>query len=139
MALDFSQATPREVIDYICQDGKVDQGEVDALNTALQADWQVGCEEAQLLFEINDTLHQGEDNTEGWAEFFVDAIAQFIVFDMNSPGEIDQEEARWLIDQLVQHPILDQNEEALLESIKKQATRIDEKLIEFLEDPRPNS
>ena len=44
-----------------------------------------------------------------------------------------------LIDQLVQHPILDQNEEALLKSIKKQATCIDEKLIEFLEDPRPNS
>ena len=108
-----------------------------AYERKLQADWEVGREEAQVLFEINDTLHQGEDNTEGWAEFFVDAIAQFIVFDMNSPGEIDQEEARWLIDQLVQHPILDQNEEALLKSIKKQATRIDDKLIEFLEDPRP--
>ena len=106
---------------------------------ALQADWQVGLEEAQLLFQINDALHQSEENAESWAEFFVDAISQFIVFDMNSPGEIDEEEASWLVDQLVQHPILDQNEEALLKSIKKQATRIDDKLIEFLEDPRPNS
>lgn len=139
MTLDFSQAKPREVIDYICQDGKVDQEEIDALQAALQADWQVGREEAQLLFQINDVLHQSEENAERWAEFFVDAISQFIVFDMNSPGEIDQEEASWLVDQLVQHPILDQNEEALLKSIKKQATRIDDKLIEFLEDPRPNS
>ena len=31
MTLDFSQATPREVIDYICQDGKIDQGEVEVV------------------------------------------------------------------------------------------------------------
>ena len=137
MTLDFSQAAPREVIESICQDGKVDQAEIDALNAALGSDWQIDREEAQLLFQINDATQQNEANADGWGELFVNAIVQFTVFDMNSPGEIEQEEASWLIDQLVQHPLLDQNEETLLKTIKKQATRVDETLIEFLEDPRP--
>lgn len=137
MTLDFSQASPREIIDHICQDGKVEQAEVDALRASLEADWQISPEEAQLLFRINDETQDSESNSDAWNELFVDAIAQFTVFDMNSPGEIDGQEANWLIDQLVQHPVLDQNEQRLLQHIQKRATRIDDKLTRFIEDPRP--
>ena len=137
MTVDFSQASPRQVIDQIFQDGKVEQAEVDALRARLDADWKISCEEAELLFRINDAPQESESNSDAWSAFFIDALVQFSVFDMNSPGEIESEEANWLIDQLVQHPVLDQNEEALLHAIKKQATRIDDKLIEFVHDPRP--
>jgi uncharacterized membrane protein YebE (DUF533 family) len=104
------------VIDII-EDGVVDADEVATLRTELYADGVIDREEADALFEINDAV-SGNDNDPTWDVFFVEAISDHLLNDDVSPGEVDDDEAAWLISAVEGDGQVDGVERTLLEAIR---------------------
>ncbi len=111
----------------VLADGKVDADEVAKLNTAIFADGKVDRAEADTLFEINDKV-SGKENDAGWSDLFVKAISSHVLDDDKSPGEIDEEEADYLIKMVMADGKVDDLEKKLLTNIKAKATKVHEKL-----------
>lgn len=108
-------------------DGVLDANEVKDLRARLYQDGVIDLEEAELLFELNDAT-SGARNDPSWRTLFVDAITSYLLDDKNSPNEIDDTEASWLITRIEKDGELDDNEKALLTNIKAKAKKISAKL-----------
>ncbi|MCL1932416.1 MAG: TerB family tellurite resistance protein [Candidatus Azobacteroides sp.] len=102
----------------ILADGVIDEAEVKQLREVLYADGKIDKEEAEFLFELNDAV-SGKDNHSTWETLFIEAITSFLLEDETSPGEIDDEEAKWLLAKIQGDGRLDKTERALLNNLKK--------------------
>ena len=105
----------------ILADGVIDEAEVKQLREVLYADGKIDKEEAEFLFELNDAV-SGEKNDPSWEEFFINAISDFLLEDELSPGEIDEEEAKWLLAKIQGDGQLDEVEKNLLKNLKNKST-----------------
>ncbi|EOA58485.1 hypothetical protein HMPREF1214_02057 [Bacteroides sp. HPS0048] len=101
-------------------DGVIDAEEVAKLKEVLYADGIIDKEEADFLFELNDAV-TGKANDASWDAFFVQAIADFLLKDEVSPGEIDKDEAAWLVEKIGADGQVDGTEKTLLEKLKAEA------------------
>lgn len=101
-------------------DGIIDAEEVAKMKEVLYADGIIDKEEADFLFEINDAV-TGKANDASWESFFIQAIADFLLKDEVSPGEIDENEASWLVEKIGADGQVDGTEKALLEKLKAEA------------------
>lgn len=110
----------QELKKSILADGVIDAQEVKQLKEALYADGQIDKEEAEVLFELNDAV-SGKANDVSWKAFFVEAISDYLLNDESSPGEIDEEEAKWLLSHIQGDGQMDEIEKALLENLKAKA------------------
>jgi hypothetical protein len=117
---DFATALIKDVVNDILQDGVIDNAEVAALKARLYADGKIDTEEAEALFEINDAV-KGKSNSADWVKFFADAISDYLLQDDKSPGEVDENEAKWLIAKLEGDGEIDANEKVLLKTLKEKA------------------
>ena len=108
-------------------DGVIDAEEVAKLKEVLYADGIIDKEEADFLFELNDAV-TGKANDASWESFFIQAIADFLLKDEVSPGEIDKEEAEWLLKRIGADGKVDGTEKALLEKLKAEAESLPETL-----------
>ncbi len=104
----------------ILADGVIDATEVKQLREVLYADGKIDKEEAEFLFDLNDAV-SGKDNDASWETLFIDAITSFLLEDETSPGEIDDEEAQWLLAKIQGDGEVDGIERALLENLKAKA------------------
>jgi uncharacterized membrane protein YebE (DUF533 family) len=107
----------------ILADGVIDEQEVKQLREVLYADGIIDKEEADFLFELNDAV-SGKANHPSWKELFVEAITSFLLDDEKSPGEIDDDEAKWLLEKIQGDGKVDEVEEALLKNLKAKAKKI---------------
>jgi uncharacterized membrane protein YebE (DUF533 family) len=107
----------------ILADGTIDEAEVKQLQDVLYADGTIDKEEAEFLFELNDAV-SGKDNHESWKTLFVDAITSYLLEDENSPGEIDDDEAKWLTAKIQGDGKLDELESALLQNLQAKAKNL---------------
>ena len=112
--------TLQELKADLLADGIIDAEEVAKLKEILYADGVIDKEEAEFLFEINDAV-TGKDNDPAWESFFIQAISDFLLKDEVSPGEIDADEATWLVEKIGADGQVDGTEKALLENLKKEA------------------
>jgi uncharacterized membrane protein YebE (DUF533 family) len=112
-------------------DGVIDAGEVKELEEVLYADSVIDKEEADFLFELNNAV-SGKQNAPEWKEFFVKAITSFVLDDDKSNGEVDDEEAKYLFNQIKGDGQIDENEKALLENIKAKSKNFPALLAELL-------
>jgi len=112
-------------------DGVIDAAEVEKLNEVLYADGVIEKAEAELLFELNDAV-TGKDNDPTWNQFFVKAICDYVLCDEVSPGEIDAEEAQWLVEKIGADGQVDGVEKQLLVALKTQAKSFPEVLENLL-------
>ena len=101
-------------------DGKIDAEEVKKLREVLYADGQIDEEEANFLFELNDAV-SGKKNDPAWNQFFVQAISDYLLNDEKSPGVIDEEEGKWLVEKIGADGQVDGVEKELLINLKKRA------------------
>lgn len=115
-------STLNELKKSILTDGVIDEAEVVQLRQVLYADGEIDKEEAAFLFELNDAV-SGKKNHESWETFFVEAITSYLLEDETSPGEIDDEEAQWLLSKIQGDGQLDKTENALLDNLKKKAKK----------------
>jgi uncharacterized membrane protein YebE (DUF533 family) len=120
--------TLNELKNSILADGVIDETEVKQLREVLFADGKIDKEEAEFLFELNDAV-SGKNNHPAWETLFVEAITSFLLDDENSPGEIDDEEAKWLLSKIQGDGQLDATEKALLDNLKTKAKKLPKSLI----------
>jgi len=107
----------------ILADGIIDEQEVKQLHEILYADGIIDKEEAEFLFELNDAV-SGKKNHPSWKTLFVEAISSFLLDDEISPGEVDDDEAKWLLEKIQGDGKVDDVEEALLKNLKAKAKKI---------------
>lgn len=107
----------------LLEDGVIDADEVTLLRQELYADGVIDREEADFLFDLNDAT-SGQSNHPSWQALFVEALTDHLLKDEESPGEIDQAEAEWLIARIEGDGTIDDNETALLQNIKAKATTV---------------
>jgi hypothetical protein len=112
--------TLNELKQSILEDGVIDAQEVQQLKEVLYADGIIDKEEAEFLFELNDAV-SGKANDASWEAFFINAISDFLLEDETSPGEIDEEEAQWLLQKIQGDGQLDKTEQALLANLKNKS------------------
>lgn len=123
--------TLEELKKNLLADGVIDAGEVKELEKVLYADGVIDNDEADFLFELNNAV-SGKDNAPEWKEFFVNAITSFVLDDEQSNGEIDDDEAKYLYNQIKGDGQIDDIEKALLENIKAKSKNFPALLAELL-------
>lgn len=123
MSNETTEKTLQELFTDIVEDGVVDAAEVAVLRERLYADGIVDREEANFLFDLNDAV-SGRDNAPEWQAFFVEAIADHLLKDDESPGEIDEGEGDWLVSRIEGDGEYDAVEKALLAHLKAAASAI---------------
>ena len=123
--------TLQELKADLLADGIIDKEEVAKLKEILYEDGVIDKDEAEFLFELNDAV-TGNENAPEWEEFFIQAIADFLLKDEVSPGEIDSDEAAWLVEKIGADGQVDGTEKALLEKLQKEAKEFPASLAELL-------
>ncbi len=114
--------TPHQIASQAVEAGRITSDQVAALDKHLRTDWVICDAEAELLFQINHGVKSSDENCGSWQKLFADAISRFLVFDMNSPGEISSEESQWLRRHFQSSTQLTDSEKFLLLEIKRHAT-----------------
>lgn len=112
-------------------DGIIDAAEVQTIKEVIYEDGKIDKEEADFLFEINDAV-SGKENAPEWKALFVDAITSYLLEDETSPGEIDDDEAKELYEQIKGDGQVDDTERALLENLKAKSKNFPEILASLL-------
>jgi hypothetical protein len=116
----------------ILEDSVIDFGEVNKIKTIIygaggHSGAKIDKQEADWLFELNDAV-SGNTNHDSWEVLMVEAITKFLLEDENSPNEVDDNEADWLIGKIMKDGKMDSVESAILKSIKSKATKLSSKL-----------
>lgn len=125
--VDYMKKPLSQLVADITADGVVDADEVAGMRKRLYADGVIDREEADFLFAVNDAV-SGHANDPGWKKLFVEALTSHLLEDKKSPGEVDAQEAAWLIKKIEGDRQVDETEKALLTSIKTKAKSIHESL-----------
>ncbi len=126
----FGRSEAEELVSVVSEHGALDHAMIDALRRAIFRGGDPSVAylpriEAELLFSLNEL---SVDRANNWQLLFVEGIAAHVLNDAGSGGEIDSEEAEWLIRQIENDKQYDANEIALLESLLEQADRIPQAL-----------
>ena len=134
-----SNAAPTESVNLqqlkkeILADGKIDKDEVNQLRKTIYADGKIDQEEADFIFELNDAV-SGKKNDPTWNQFFVQVVSDFLLNDEKSPGVIDEEEGKWLVEKIGADGQVDGVEKQLLLHLKKKARKIPASVAALLND-----
>lgn len=124
-------ANLEELKKELLADGIIDAAEVQTIKEVIYEDGKIDKEEADFLFEINDAV-SGKENAPEWKTLFVDAITSYLLEDETSPGEIDDDEAKELYEQIKGDGQVDDTERALLENLKAKSKNFPEILASLL-------
>ena len=84
-------------IDEILSAGRIADSDVQKFRRIFYEDGIGSAEEAELLFKLNT---QCASKTAAWAEFFVEGVTDFIVFQALPQGYVTVDNANWLIDRV---------------------------------------
>jgi len=123
--------TLKELKKELLADGIIDADEVKQLEAILYEDGIIDKNEADFLFELNNAV-SGKNNAPEWKDFFVKAITSFVLDDEQSNGEVDEDEAKYLYEQIKGDGQIDDIEKALLENIKAKSKNFPSLLAELL-------
>lgn len=118
--------------DAILEDGIIDADEVKMIKTVIYGGGSgdgagVSRTEADFLFALNDAV-SGKNNAPAWKKLFVEAITKFVLEDEQSPGVVDDAEAKYLMAKIQGDGKVDAVEKALLANIRKKAKSVSSKL-----------
>ncbi len=115
----------------ILADGVIDEQEVTQLREVLYADGVIDKEEADFMFQLNDAV-SGKKNHSSWETLFIEAITSFLLDDKTSPGIVDEDEAKWLLEKIKGDGKLDDIEVLLLKNLKSKAKQLPQSLTNLL-------
>ena len=132
LAKESDEVSLEELKKELLADGKIDAEEVNKLHEVLYADGKIEQEEADFLFELNDAV-SGKPNDSSWNQFFVEAISDYLLNDEKSPGVIDDEEGKWLVEKIGADGQVDGVEKELLTNLKKKAKSMPSSVISLID------
>ncbi|MBT5231501.1 MAG: hypothetical protein HOM11_14635 [Methylococcales bacterium] len=83
---------------------------------------------ADFLFDLNEQVANSEENHPSWGAFFARTVSRHLLEDSDSPNEIDDEEANWLIERILSDGQYDYVEQKLLPLLGRRAKKMPESL-----------
>ncbi len=118
----------REVLKKVVADTSINANQVRELEQFVKGDWVIDEQEAKFLFRVNQALGSNHDDCPEWTDFFVTSISRLVVMDMNSPGQIDEEEGDWLAGIFDEYSVDNESQKKLVFELQKSTTSIGGKL-----------
>lgn len=106
--------TFQELKKELFADGRLSSTDVDKLREACAI---MTRETADFLFQLKDSLSPDKVD-QSFYEFFIDNISTFLLEDEESPGEIDDSEAKWLRAKISRKGYIDKIDKKLLNNLK---------------------
>lgn len=107
----------QELKKEILRDGFLKEDEVEKLRDAMFDEEGMTLPKGNLMFDLKDEISP-EKRIESFNQLFVDAISSLLLDDEISPGEIDDNEARWLRAHIQKNGRVDELDKRLLENLK---------------------
>lgn len=108
----------RELKKELFRDGVFNDEKVKILRDSLFDDEGMTLPKGNLLFEIKDELTSSGKRPESFDNLFIEGIAALLLEDEDSPGEIDDKEARWLRAQIKRNGHVEDLERNLLQVLR---------------------
>jgi hypothetical protein len=84
----------RDLAAQAAADGTISPEEILILRRAGWQDGKIDADEAEAIFAVNDRIQAPSPE---WADFFVEALGEFIVHGTPPAGYVDEEKADWLM------------------------------------------
>lgn len=110
----------KELKKTVVADGHLSEKDVELLRETLFNDEGMTREKANFIFNLKDIISK-EHLTNDFKELFVEAISTFLLEDEESPGEIDDSEAKWLRAKIQTKGYQDGVDILLLENLRKKS------------------
>jgi len=87
----------QDLVDQICATGKITAEDVLALRRQVFPDGVVSADEAEAVFRLD---HVCRDKATAWTRFYVDALADYFVWQSTPRGYVNEAQSRELIDNI---------------------------------------
>lgn len=110
----------QEVKKRITRNGRLDESDVELLRDILYSDGGINKDKCSFLFDLKDTVSKDKLN-EGFRPLFISALTSLLTEDENSPGEIDDAEAKWLRAKIQSKGYMDDIDEKLLKNLRRKS------------------
>lgn len=104
----------------IFQDGKITIEDIDKLEAFLYDEEGMTKSKGDFLFELKNSISP-EHQTREFKNLFVKAITVLLLEDDDSPGEIDESEAKWLRARMQAKGVRDELDHKLLDNLKEKS------------------
>ena len=127
----MSEQTLEEFAKEILDDGLIDENEVKSIKERIYADGIIDREEADFLFELNDSV-SGKENAPSWSVLFVEALTDHVLKDEESPNILDDDEADYLIKKIKGDDKVDSTELELIVNITSKAEKCTDSFNSFV-------
>ena len=115
----------KEIRKAIFADGQISKEEVKMLREIIFDEEGLNKAKADFLFEIKDTVDKKKQPAE-MVVLFVEAITSFLLYDEESPGEIDENEAKWLRAKIQCKGYIDNIDKKLMNNLRKKSINFPE-------------
>lgn len=110
----------------LVRDGKLSDNDVECLRQKLlHDDGGITMEKGNLLFELKGTVSK-KNLSARFSDLFVDAICALLLEDEDSPGEIDNNEAKWVRARIQAKGYMDRYDKRLLKALRKRSINFPE-------------
>ena len=116
--------------DEICQRGIIHATDVQRLRSLFYDDAHISREEAEALFALNEACQADGDE---WPQFFVEAVTDYIVNEVEPRGYLTSANADWIIERISKDGIINSRTELeLLINVIDKARWSPERLVKFV-------
>jgi uncharacterized membrane protein YqhA len=116
----MQQTDFQELRKSIFANGKIDDDDVKVLREVLLGDGAMTREKGNFLFDIKDSTNRN-NQCSAFKELFVEAITIMLLEDDNSPGEISDDEAKWLRAKIRFKGYTDKTDDMLINNLKRKS------------------
>jgi hypothetical protein len=116
----------RDLAEQAMADGHIAADEILSLRRDGWSDSIIDTDEADAIFVLNDHL---ADRSSEWSDFFVEALSEFLVHQIDPKGYVSEDQAEWLIERIDNNGRLDSlTELELLVKVLEKAYNVPERL-----------
>ena len=104
----------------IFANGKITDDDVTLLREVLLSDQGMTREKGNFLFDIKDSTKRN-NQCDAFKDFFVESITTLLIDDDDSPGEISDDEAKWLRAKIRLKGFTDKTDDLLISNLKRKS------------------
>jgi uncharacterized membrane protein YqhA len=119
--------TLQELKKTIFADGQIDRTDITKLREVIFNEEGINREKSEFLFQLKDSISR-KRMTRDMETLFIETITAYLLEDLESPGEIDDAEARWLRAKIQSKGYADSTDKKLLANLRRKAINFPEML-----------
>jgi hypothetical protein len=111
----------------IFANGMIEEADIKRLQETIFDEEGITKAKADFLFELKDTISNRKITLQ-FQNWFIETISAFLLEDEDSPGEIDESEARWLRAKMQRNGSFSKLDKKLLANLRKKSINFPEML-----------